>query len=106
MCASAVDSRFNGSKEENSQHQLNTLTKAIEDTENFFLYEKESELYDFLINIIERPLIENILYRTEGNQLKAAKILGINRNTLHAKIKKLKINIENFKYRNFNQGGK
>ncbi|MBU0959440.1 MAG: helix-turn-helix domain-containing protein, partial [Nanoarchaeota archaeon] len=46
------------------------------------------------IAVIEKPLIENILYRTEGNQLKAAKILGINRNTLHTKIKKLKSSLE------------
>ncbi|MCG2708214.1 MAG: Fis family transcriptional regulator [Candidatus Omnitrophica bacterium] len=84
--------------EANKQDKSTNLAKAIEDVEDFFLREKEGELYKFLLNIIEKPLIENVLYRTEGNQLKAAKILGINRNTLHAKIKKLKINIKDFKY--------
>ena len=73
------------------------LIKAIEDIENFFLGTKEGELYKFLLTVVEKPLIENVLHRTEGNQLKAAKILGINRNTLHAKIKKLEINIKYFK---------
>jgi len=81
----------------NSQNRPLKLAKAIEDAENFFLYEKEGKLYKFLLNIVEKPLIENVLRKTEGNQLKAAKILGINRNTLHAKIEKLKINIRDFK---------
>ena len=73
------------------------LAKAIEDVENFFMQEKEGELYKFLFAVIEKPLIEKVLYKTEGNQFKAAKILGINRNTLHTKIQKLKINVEDFK---------
>jgi len=81
----------------NSQNRPLKLVRAIEDAENFFLYEKEGKLYKFLLNIVDKPLIENVLRKTEGNQLKAAKILGINRNTLHAKIEKLKINIRDFK---------
>lgn len=81
----------------NGQNRSLMLAKAIEDVEDFFLCEKEGKLYKFLLNVIEKPLIENVLRKTEGNQLKAAKILGINRNTLHAKIEKLKINIRDFK---------
>jgi two-component system nitrogen regulation response regulator GlnG len=44
-----------------------------------------------IIERIERPLIELTLERTRGNQLKAAALLGINRNTLHKKIAHLKI---------------
>jgi len=73
------------------------LTRAILEVEDFFLHEKEGKLYDFLVDVIEKPVIENLLVRTEGNQLKAAKILGINRNTLHAKIKKLGIDVKNYK---------
>ncbi len=73
------------------------LTRAILEVEDFFLHEKEGKLYDFLVDVIEKPIIENLLVKTEGNQLKAAKILGINRNTLHAKIKKLRIDVEYFK---------
>jgi two-component system, NtrC family, nitrogen regulation response regulator GlnG len=32
-----------------------------------------------------------VLEKTKGNQIRAAKMLGINRNTLHKKIKELKI---------------
>lgn len=55
------------------------------------------ELYHFIQGAIDRPLIEMVLKRTEGNQLKAAIILGINRNTLHSKIKKLSIDVTRFK---------
>lgn len=80
-----------------SQNKFFTLIKAVEDIENLFLQEKEGRLYKFLLTAIEKPLIENVLFKTEGNQLKAAEILGINRNTLHAKILKLNINTKGFK---------
>jgi two-component system nitrogen regulation response regulator GlnG len=50
-----------------------------------------NDLYDMIIERVERPLIELTLERTRGNQLKAAALLGINRNTLHKKITHLKI---------------
>jgi two-component system, NtrC family, nitrogen regulation response regulator GlnG len=40
---------------------------------------------------IERPLIELVLERVGGNQVKAADVLGINRNTLRKKITDLNI---------------
>ena len=59
--------------------------------------EKDPELYKSIIQAIEKPLIENTLRRTEGNQLKAAKILGINRNTIRSKIRKLGIDAKRWK---------
>jgi two-component system nitrogen regulation response regulator GlnG len=44
---------------------------------------------------VEKPLIEMTLEATEGNQLKAAYVLGINRNTLRKKITELGIKISN-----------
>lgn len=76
---------------------MGELGKAIENFENFVLRSKEGEVYRVLISVIEKNLLESVLQRTEGNQLKAARILGMNRNTLHAKIKKLKIIIQDFK---------
>ncbi|MEK9964655.1 MAG: helix-turn-helix domain-containing protein, partial [Betaproteobacteria bacterium] len=40
---------------------------------------------------VERTLIADILERTDGNQSLAAKLLGINRNTLRAKMKLFKL---------------
>lgn len=81
----------------NEQNRSGLLVRAIEDTEGFFIREKAGRLYKFLLEIVEKELIENVLRRTHGNQLKAAKILGINRNTLHSKIGKLKIKIRDFR---------
>ncbi len=42
---------------------------------------------------VERPLLESVLERTQGNQIRAAAILGINRNTLRKKITELGIEL-------------
>lgn len=48
-------------------------------------------LYDSVISEVEKALIKIVLDETGGNQLKTAKTLGINRNTLRAKIKEYRI---------------
>ena len=58
---------------------------------------KEEKLYRLTLKAVERPLIEKALERTYGNQIRAANILGINRNTLRSKIKELGIDIGRFK---------
>ena len=58
---------------------------------------QNSVLYKTILAKVEKPLIEQVLERTEGNQLKAARILGINRNTMRSKIKKLAIDIKQWK---------
>jgi two-component system nitrogen regulation response regulator GlnG len=51
-------------------------------------------LYSLVIERVERPLIELTLKATRGNQIRAAQILGINRNTLRKKITNLRINVK------------
>lgn len=53
------------------------------------------DLYRGLLERVERPLLEVVLARTEGNQIRAAAILGINRNTLRKKITDLGIELPN-----------
>lgn len=65
--------------------------------EEALLAGKEGVLYRYIMGIVEKPLLEHILERTNGNQLKAARILGINRNTLRAKIRKLGIDARRWK---------
>jgi len=50
-------------------------------------------LYSRLLREFEIPLIENSLLATRGNQIKAAELLGLNRNTLRKKIKDLDIDV-------------
>ena len=56
-------------------------------------YDYGSGLYAHVLREVEIPLITETLKITGGNQLKAAHILGLNRNTLRKKIKELKIRI-------------
>ena len=52
-----------------------------------------SGLYDRVLREIERPLIQLTLNATRGNQLRAAQLLGLNRNTLRKKVRELDIDI-------------
>ncbi len=43
-------------------------------------------LYPILMSAVERPLLTSTLRETQGNQIQAARLLGLNRNTLRKKI--------------------
>lgn len=74
-----------------------SLKDKIIELEDKLYDEKKGALYKSILEIIEKPLIEHILERSEGNQLKAARILGMNRNTIRAKIKRLGIDPDKWK---------
>lgn len=61
--------------------------------------EPPSGLYDRILEEVERPLIIRTLHLTKGNQIKAAQILGLNRNTLRKKIEMLHISKDRNDYR-------
>ncbi len=62
-------------------------------------YSKKQGIYHHTIETTEYSLIKETLETTLGNQLKAAKILGINRNTLRSKMRKLGIKVDKNKAR-------
>ena len=47
-----------------------------------------SELFDLVMVEVEAPLLESVLAHTNGNQSRAASMLGINRATLRKKLKR------------------
>ena len=49
--------------------------------------DKPTAIYEMVITTVEKPLLLYIMNKTEGNQSKAAKMLGLNRNTLRKKLK-------------------
>ncbi len=74
-----------------SEHQAAqaSLTDLIGQRINEMLENNSTEprdLYQKLIGELERPLIEMTLRRARGNQVHAARILGLNRNTLRKKL--------------------
>jgi len=52
---------------------------------------EKCNLYESVVSEVEKALIKIVLNETGGNQLKASKTLGINRNTLRTKIREYKI---------------
>jgi two-component system nitrogen regulation response regulator GlnG len=73
-----------------------TLSHAVERHIREFLAAHDDGMaitgvYDKIIAEVERPLIRMTLAATRGNQIKAAAMLGLNRNTLRKKIRDLEI---------------
>jgi Fis family transcriptional regulator, factor for inversion stimulation protein len=54
---------------------------------------KPAAIYDMVLRNVEKPLLETVLDKADGNQTVAARMLGINRNTLRKKIEELKIRV-------------
>ncbi len=48
--------------------------------------EDPHSMHDMVIKLVEKPLLEVVMAKADGNQSKAAEWLGINRNTLRRKL--------------------
>lgn len=55
--------------------------------------ERPCAVYDMVIDAVEKPLLETVLRHAEGNQTRAAELLGLNRNTLRKKMKAHRIKL-------------
>jgi Fis family transcriptional regulator, factor for inversion stimulation protein len=65
-------------------HSLNEYIERLDG-------EPADNLYDLVIGSVEKTLIMDVMTRAKNNQSEAASMLGINRNTLRAKLDKYKI---------------
>lgn len=43
-------------------------------------------MYEMILKVVEKPLLDVVMQQAEGNQSRAAEWLGINRNTLRRKL--------------------
>lgn len=59
-----------------------TLERYFQDLDG----EPPRGMYDMIVAAVEKPLLEVVMARAEGNQSRAAEWLGINRNTLRRKL--------------------
>ena len=71
----------------NENEMARVVRRAIEGYFRDLGGERARGVYDMVINCVEKPLLESVLHRVQGNQTHAAEMLGINRNTLRKKMK-------------------
>jgi Fis family transcriptional regulator, factor for inversion stimulation protein len=71
----------------NENEMARVVRKAIDGYFKDLDGERATGVYDMVINCVEKPLLESVLLRVQGNQTHAAEMLGINRNTLRKKMK-------------------
>ena len=48
--------------------------------------QEPSNMYDMLLRVVEKPMLELVMEQTRNNQSRAAQWLGLNRNTLRKKL--------------------
>ncbi len=75
-----------------------TLSEAVEQHLDVYFASFKGDLpppglYHRILRDVEEPLINAAMAATRGNQIKAAELLGVNRNTLRKKIRDLDIRI-------------
>ena len=78
--------RINGSNE-----IARSVDRSLEEYFKRLDGETPTGVYDMVIGHVERALLESVMARANGNQTHAADMLGVNRNTLRAKLTKYKL---------------
>ena len=74
-----------------TQHSTPLAETVTSQVRHLLAYDDTGGLYDRVLQEVERPLLEQVMLRCQGNQLKAAAMLGINRNTLRKKLRRHKL---------------
>ena len=73
----------------------NEICRSVERSLDEYFRRLDGEVptgvYDMVIGHVERAMLRNVMGRAKGNQTQAAELLGVNRNTLRAKLAKYEL---------------
>jgi len=87
--ADSMDGRENGTGE--LQAVARALAETVPQLVERLSRAKPGRIYRQALELLERPLLGHVLAMTGGNQLRAARVLGLNRNTLRKRCRELKL---------------
>ena len=93
--ANVVKDKASKSRIRKGKKPLATMTEsALNDYFQKLNGTAPGDLYDLVLAEVERPLFRTVMAYTDGNQSRAAEILGINRGTLRKKLKTYSITVQ------------
>lgn len=73
--------------QEKPQPLSNAVQKAVANYLQQLNGQDVNDLYELVLSELEKPLLEEVMKYTRGNQTRAANLMGINRGTLRKKLK-------------------
>jgi DNA-binding protein Fis len=79
--------------EPNGTGATSLITSTVPALADELLGSRPGDVYRAAVAIIERPLLAHVLASTGGNQLRAARLLGLNRNTLRKRCRELGLDL-------------
>jgi two-component system nitrogen regulation response regulator GlnG len=92
--------RRTGAQEESFEATLEKRLRPVVRTYPEPAGDEKSDLFELVVGTSERVILELVMKRMDGNQLRAAALLGINRNTLRRKLAAHSIAADSFRGRN------
>ena len=67
-----------------------TIEQSVRDSLQMYFQDLEGEMpdrvYEMVVRMVERPMLEVVMNQADNNQSRAAEWLGLNRNTLRKKL--------------------
>jgi Fis family transcriptional regulator len=79
--------KYESKSEASRENELSTTVRKV--MRQYFKDldgEKASGIYDMVVLAVEKPMLEVVMLQAQGNQTRAAELLGMNRNTLRKKL--------------------
>ena len=68
------------------KHIEDVVRSSLESYFNDLRGAEPDNLHEMVVRVVEKPLLQIVMQRAEGNQSRAATWLGLNRNTLRKKL--------------------